>query len=79
MTNNIRTFKKVVENMTQGEPIFLNTINFSLSMIDQLRTYIENGTLVLDEKELDCMIVENAKDAFRSGRSICPQMTYIKA
>lgn len=79
MAQNIRTLKKVIEGMAHGESIYLNTIGFSIAMVEQLRKYIEDGILLLDDQELDCMIKKEAQPRFKSGYSICPQMTYIKA
>lgn len=75
---NVRTMRNIIKAMGCGEKIYMNTISMSIAMIEQIRTYIQEGVLAPDEEELDGFIVEEAKEAFRSGESICPQMTYVK-
>lgn len=55
--NNIRTLKKVVKEMKQGEKLYINTISLSVNTIEQLYNDIP---------------------AVISGKTILPQMTYIK-
>jgi len=75
---NVRTMRKMVNEMNKGEAIYINAINCSIGMIEQLREYIKNGVLAPDGKELKEMIVESAIKRFETGESIAPQMTYIR-
>lgn len=75
---NVRTMRKAVKSLNKGDVIHINTINCTVSMIEQLKTYIKCGVLIVDESELCKTIVEDSRDKFRSGYAVAPQMTYIK-
>lgn len=73
----VKQLEKNIKEAKAGQAIYMNTINFSMGAIDLLRKYIQDGTLAPDENELKDYIVPEALDKYRSGESICPQMTYI--
>lgn len=74
--NNIRTLKKVVKEMKQGEKLYINTISLTVNTIEQLRTYIKENVLLPDKTEVEQLY--NDIPAVISGKTILPQMTYIK-
>lgn len=75
-TNNIRTLKKVVKQMKQGEKLYINSINITANAIEQLRQYIKENVLLPDKSEAEQIYSDI--QAVMSGKTILPQMTYIK-
>ena len=75
---NVRSFKKVVNEMNVGEKLWFNAIAATPAMVDFLREEIKAGNLVPNEDELNKMIVPSAIHKYMSGYSIAPQMEYIK-
>lgn len=74
--NNIRTLKKVVKEMKQGEKLYINSIGLTVNAIDQLRDYIKEN--ILSPEKSDVEQLYNDTQAVMSGKTILPQMTYIK-
>ena len=74
--NNIRTLKKVVREMNQGEKLHINAIGLTVNAIEQLREYIKENVLLPDKTEAQQLY--NDLSAVMSGKTILPQMTYIK-
>lgn len=74
----VRELKKAVATMKKGERIYVNAINLTEAGVECLRKMIEEDVLTVDGSELAKYIIPAARDAYRIGRSICPQMVYIK-
>lgn len=77
MRASVRALEKAVGEARNGSLIYINAINLSAKGIDRLREMIERQELKVYEPDL-CIVKEEYKDAYRSGRSIAPQMRYIK-
>ena len=71
-----REFVKAIKSCEDGDIIFINAINLSLSSIEQLRQYIKIGLLHPDRKEVEKVIVPLKIEEVMKGEIICPQMTY---
>ena len=78
MGMNYKTFKKQINAMEKGQKIYINAINLSINSINELQKMIKNHILALDTNELEKYVYVEYMDNFITGRSICPQMTYIK-
>lgn len=76
MRHNIRTFKKMVQELNVGDTFYYNSISGTISMIEYVRELIQTGKIVPDGEELNKMIKPEAQYKFYNGESICPQMTY---
>ncbi len=74
--NNIRTLKKVVKEMKPGEKLYINTIVLTVNAIEKLREYIKENVLLPDKSEAEQLY--NNISAVMSGKTILPQMTYIR-
>lgn len=74
--NNTRKLRSIVEELKQGESIYINAINISTGAIDQLRQYIKDDVLTPDAYEVKRRY-KKPEDVM-SGDVIFPQMTYIK-
>jgi hypothetical protein len=74
----IRSLKSQVNKLPKGDTIYINSIGITANAIEELRRMIQGGVLTPVESELRQCIVEEALPKFRSGESICPQMTYQK-
>lgn len=74
--NNIRALKKIVKEMNKGDKIYINSINLSVNVIEQLREFVKGSILLPDEEQ----VKEVYKDvvAVMSGKTIIPQMEYIR-
>ena len=66
--NNIRTLKKVVREMEQGEKLYINTICLTVNAIEQLREYIKENVLLPDKTEAQQLY--NDLSAVMSGKTI---------
>ena len=75
---NYKTFKKQINAMEKAQKIYINAINLSINSINELRKMIENHILAIDIEELKKYVYAEYMENFTSGKSICPQMTYIK-
>lgn len=71
-----REFVKAINSCNDGDVIFINAINLSLSAIDQLKQYIKIGLLHPDRKEVEKVIVPLKIEEVMKGEIICPQMYY---
>lgn len=71
-----REFVKAINSCVDGDIIFINAINLSLSAIYQLRQYIKIGLLHPERKEVEKVIVPLKIEEVMNGEIICPQMTY---
>lgn len=71
-----REFVKAINSCGDGDIIFINAINLSLSAIDQLKHYIKIGMLHPVRKEVEKVIVPLKIEEVMKGEIICPQMTY---
>ena len=78
MKGTVRELKKAVTAMKKGERIYVNAIGCTVATIECLRKMIQEDILTPDGSELAKYIIPAARDAYRAGLSICPQMTYIK-
>lgn len=74
--NNIRTLRKVVKEMKQGEKLYINSICLTINAIEQLRQYIKENVLLPDKSETEQIYSDI--QAVMSGKTILPQMTYIR-
>ena len=74
--NNIKTLRKVVKKMNPGETLYINSICLTINAIEQLRRYIKQGVLLPDKAEAEQ--IYNDISAVMSGKTILPQMTYIR-
>ncbi len=74
--NNVRTLKRVVREMKQGEKLYINSIALTANAIEQLRGYIKENILLPDKTEAEQLY--NDIQAIMSGKTILPQMTYIR-
>ena len=74
--NNIRTLKKVVKEMKRGEKLYINSICLTTNAIGQLREYVKDNVLLPDKSEVEQIYSDI--QAVMSGKTILPQMTYIR-
>lgn len=74
--NNIKTLKKVVKEMKRGEKLYVNSICLTVNAIEQLRQYIKENVLMPDKTEAEKIYKDI--QAVMSGKTILPQMTYIR-
>lgn len=74
--NNVRTLKKLVISMYKGKRLYINSICLTEGAIEQLREYIKENVLLPDKTE--AQQIYNELSAVMSGKTIIPQMTYIK-
>lgn len=76
MSMNIRSFRKAVREMESGQIFYLNAINVSFAVVEQLREFIDIGIVepIREEAEKYYKDVESVM----SGKVILPQMEYIK-
>ena len=77
-TMRVNEFKKKIAEAQPGDKMYMNVINFSTGSIDLLRKFIQDGTLIPDEEELQKHIVPEALNKYRSGECIVPQMVYVR-
>lgn len=75
---NIRTYKKLIRELTAGQTFYYNSIAGTSAMIDYTRELIKAGVITPLQSELDKMIKPEAQYKFITGECIAPQMTYIK-
>ena len=67
--NNIRTLKKVVREMKQGEKLYVNSIGLTINAIEQLREYIKENVLFNHESlPLGEFAIGTNTTAYRMGR-----------
>ena len=74
----VNVFKKKIAEAQPGDTMYMNTINFSVSAVDLLRKFIQDGTLSPVEEELQKSVVPEALPKFLSGECLLPQMTYVR-
>ena len=74
----VRELKRVVASMKKGESVYVNALFLTEKGVECLKKMIEEKVLTVDGSELAKYIVPAARWKFRAGKSICPQMTYIK-
>ena len=74
--NNIRTLRKAVKEMKQGETLYINAICLTANAIERLRNYIKENVLLPDKSEVEQLYSD--MQAVMSGKTILPQMTYIR-
>lgn len=74
--NNIRTLRKIVKEMKQGEKLYINSIGLTNNAIEQLRKYVKDNVLLPDKSEVEQIYSDI--QAVMSGKTILPQMTYIR-
>ncbi len=74
--NNTRTLRKVVKEMKKDETLYINAICLTTNAIEQLRNYIKENILLPDESEVEQLYSDI--QAVMSGKTILPQMTYIR-
>lgn len=72
----IRSFRKEVREMASGQRFYLNTINVSVAVVDQLRQCIKDGVVEPVREEVEKCYKD--VEAVMSGKVIFPQMEYIK-
>lgn len=72
----IRNLKKTIKAMEAGETIFINAVNLTANGIELLRSYVKNGVLVPDRKEVEARYKD--VEAVMSGAVVFPQMIYTK-
>lgn len=75
---NVRSFRKEIREMKQGDICYIDAIGLSLNSIDELRNYIKVAILAPYMPELRKTIKAEYLEQYLNGTSICPQMTYIK-
>lgn len=73
---NVRGFRKQVLEMESGQRFYLNAINVSVSIIEQLREYIKCGVIEPVRQEVE--VYYKDVEAVMNGDTILPQMEYIK-
>ena len=74
--NNTRTLRKVVKEMKKDETIYNNAIFHTTNASEQHRNYIKENILLPDESEVEQLYSDI--QAVMSGKTILPQMTYIR-
>lgn len=77
MRASVKALERAVAEAKNGSLLYINAINLSAKAISRLREMIERQELKVYEPDL-CIIKEEYKDAYKSGKSIAPQMRYIK-
>lgn len=75
---NYKTLIKKIEKMESGEVVFINAINLSFNSITVLREFIELGIITPMIEELEKVVNVDYINDFLTGKSIYPQMSYIK-
>lgn len=73
---NVRSLRKILREMKCGESLYVNAINCSLAMINELRNAVKNNVLAPNEGEVAAMY--NDVESVMCGDVILPQMTYTK-
>lgn len=73
---NVRELKNAIEKMKSGERIYINAIGISFNAVEHLRKCIEEHILLPDEEEVK-KAYKNVQ-AVMTGKTIFPQMTYIR-
>ena len=76
MDNKTKTLKKAIGEMSKGEKIYINSIGLTVNAIEQLRKYIKENVLLPDKAEAEHLYKDIP--AVMSGKTILPQMTYIR-
>lgn len=73
---NVRSFRKAINETKAGETVYINAINLSINSIEAIREYVKSGVLVPVREEVEKAYKD--VDAVMSGKTVMPQMTYIK-
>lgn len=76
---NYKTLEARINKLEPGTRFYINAINLSANAIQSLRGLIQDGTLKPVEEEIRKAVVADAVHDFMSGKSILPQMSYIKS
>ena len=75
----VRNLKNAIDELAQGEPIYINAINLSENAIDLLKDQIKAGVIKPDKKTLGKWVLdEENQPPYMKGKKIIPQMVYIK-
>lgn len=75
---NVRSLRKLVRELNPGETFYLNAISATISMDEEMKVYIKDGVIEPDREELSRVIKPEYHERFLNGKSIAPQMVYIK-
>lgn len=75
-TNNVRALKRTVEELKQGEKLYINAIGLTDNAIEQLQWYVQTKVLLPEKSEVEKSYTD--VESVMSGKVIFPQMTYIK-
>lgn len=70
----VREFKKLIEEASNGDVFYINSIDLSDRSIAMLRKLIKTGVLVPVRREVETMYKE--PDAVMSGEVILPELHY---
>lgn len=73
---NSRVLTKTIKTLKVNEEIYINAINLTPSAFKNLKKLIQNGILTPKEKEVKTLY-KNIESVMK-GKTILPQMTYIK-
>lgn len=71
----VNKFRSCINGVKDNDVVYINSINLSEKSIEELRTYVKNGILILVQE----VVVNVYKDieSVMNGEVILPQMDYI--
>lgn len=75
--NNVRSYKKMINELAVGETFYYNSIAGTVSMIDYTRELIQKGKIAPVREELEKAVTPDSLNNFLTGVSIFPQMEYV--
>ena len=75
--NNIRSYKKMINELAIGDTFYYNSIAGTVSMIDYTRELIQTGKIAPVRKEIEQAVTPDSVNDFMTGISIFPQMEYV--
>lgn len=73
---NSRTLTRVIKKLKVNEEIYINAINLTPSAFKNLVKLIQKGVLTPKEKEVKTLYKD--VESVMKGKTVLPQMTYIK-
>lgn len=75
--NNIRSYKKMINELAVGETFYYNSIAGTISMINYTRELIQTGKIAPVREEIEQCVTPDSVNDFMTGKSIFPQMEYV--
>ena len=78
MAMNVKIYSSMINNIEKGEHFYFNAINATIAMIEYTKELIANGYIAPVQEELNKVIKPEYHEDFLTGKSIAPQMEYVK-